>query len=352
MPEVAAAAFAIEEWDPQAATDEQWQARYELSMLIQAEQEPEDPPERLDQWRESVLRHPSWVTNVRWAGSDREGRLVGTAHLSLGYKEENRHLAFFGIAVHPGSRRRGIATHLTARIVERAAADGRRLLQAWAPEGSPGAAFLGALGAECKLTERKSSLHTARLDRALLEGWVTRAAERAPGYSLVGFDDRCPDELLAPWVELTHVMNTAPRGELDMQDWRQTPEMYRENEERYLSQGYRGWTLIARRDADGTLAGFTELSFDPRRPWLAWQGGTAVRPEHRSLGLGRWLKAAMALRLLDQRPEVARVDTGNAFVNKAMLDINIAMGFELVRGYGEWQVPVETALAYSQARLA
>ena len=58
--------------------------------------------------------------------------------------------------------------------------------------------------------------------------------------------------------------------------------------------------------------------------------------EHRNLGLGRWLKAANALRLLDERPEVTTIETWNAGVNAAMLAINHAMGFQPVAEWQEW----------------
>jgi GNAT superfamily N-acetyltransferase len=76
-----------------------------------------------------------------------------------------------------------------------------------------------------------------------------------------------------------------------------------------------------------------------------WQGGTAVDPTHRNKGLGRWLKAAMLQRLLDERPEVANVDTWNAGSNEPMLAINVALGFRPVKYYNARQIPVPDLLA-------
>jgi len=88
----------------------------------------------------------------------------------------------------------------------------------------------------------------------------------------------------------------------------------------------------------GRLVGYTELGGSSRRPWLARQGDTGVENAHRNLGLGRWVKATNALRLLSERPEVKVVDTWNADVNAPMLSINDAMGFRAVAHWQEWRL--------------
>lgn len=102
-----------------------------------------------------------------------------------------------------------------------------------------------------------------------------------------------------------------------------------------------GEQLCARHDDSGELAGYTELAFPGLWPAAAWQEDTGVWPKHRDRGLGRWLKAANALRLLDERPEIEFIDTWNAGSNEAMLGINEAMGFRPLENWGDWQA--ETA---------
>src|ERR671913_402047 len=156
---------------------------------------------------------------------------------------------------------------------------------------------------------------------------VARAPERAAGYSLVAWDGRCPDELLEPFAGIMAVMNTAPRGDMDMEDEFYTPELIRDFEASIERKGTNVWTIAARHDATGQLAGYTALFFPKHRPWQAEQGDTGVDPAHRDRGLGRWLKAVNLLRLLDERPEAQVVDTGNAATNEPMLNINVALGF-------------------------
>lgn len=146
-------------------------------------------------------------------------------------------------------------------------------------------------------------------------------------------------------------MNTAPRDDLEMDDWVATPERHRENEERGIRQGYRWWTLVARHDETDELVGYTEFVFPPTHPNIAWQEATAVNPTHRDKGLGRWLKASNCLRLMDEHPEIENVDTWNAFSNEPMLGINIAMGFQIVKSYSDYQIPTDNLAKVVDERL-
>ncbi len=198
--------------------------------------------------------------------------------------------------------------------------------------------------------ERKSRLVLADVDRGMLEGWVARADERAAGYSLLAWDGPVPEEYLERFVDLTMVMNTAPRDDLEMDDWVHTPARQRENEERFAARGESWWTLVARHDATDQLAGYTEFLFPRQHPEVAWQEATVVDPAHRNRGLGRWLKAVNCLRLLDERPDVVYVDTWNAFSNAPMLGINVAMGFEVVKSYSGYQIPTDRLAAALKER--
>jgi mycothiol synthase len=347
-----AASHVIEEFEPTTAAEDEFRARWELVTALDQEVEPESPVTPFEKHREWMLDRPSFHRPKYWTAWDSERRtIVGYAYLDLEYVDTNRHLAWLHIGVHPEHRRTRVGTALLRVITDAAALDGRTVLGVGTTDGSPGDRFCEAVGFEKKATERKSRLTIDKIDRAMLEGWVARAAERATDYELVSFDDRCPDELLEPFVDLKLVTNTAPRDDLEMDDWIETPERYREAEEKALAQGNSSWRVIARHRESGELAGFTEFFFAPYSEDVAWQGWTAVRPEHRDRGLGRWLKAVNCLRLMDERPQVRHVDTWNAFSNGPMLGINIEMGFELLRGYNEWQAPTERLAAAAKERL-
>ena len=98
------------------------------------------------------------------------------------------------------------------------------------------------------------------------------------------------------------------------------------------------------------LRGGSTITQQTAKNLFLWQGDTGVWPEHRERGLGRWLKAVNGLRLIEERPEVRWLYTGNAASNRAMLAINDAMGFRPVRYIGAWQVSVDAARRFVASR--
>jgi mycothiol synthase len=321
------AVVTIEELDPALMDEATLCQLAELTTIEEHELAPEDPPVTVAEEADELRVLPAFEEVHLWVARDPDGRLLGRASLWIEHREENQHLAQVWLVVRPEARRRGIGRRLLEAAIERARTRGRSTLMGMPVVGTEGAAAARALGAEAVLVNRISRLRTAELDRSLLEAWVDRAPERAAGYSLVAFDDDCPDELLERFAALMAVMNTAPRGDMDMEDEVFTPELIREFEATMAIKGTRIWTLVARDDATGDLAGYTALFFPKHRPWQVEQGDTGVDPAHRNKGLGRWLKAANLLRLLDERPEAQVVDTENADSNEPMLNINVGLGF-------------------------
>jgi mycothiol synthase len=262
------------------------------------------------------------------------GDAVGTVRLVLTDTAGHEDLAEVDyLIVCPERRRAGIGRALLEAVCERTE---RPRVRAYVPIGHRGGmGMAAAIGATPGIIERQNRLHVADLDREMLAGWVHRARDRAHGYSLVCFDGPCPDEFLEQFALLTQVMNTAPRSAGD-EDVRPTPAEVGADYQALVRQMGWVWTVCARHDATGQLVGFTQLLATRARPWLGQQWDTGVDPEHRNLGLGRWLKAANALRLIDERPEVTTIETWNAGVNAAMLAINHAMGFHPVAEWQEW----------------
>ena len=267
------------------------------------------------------------------------GRVAGLAELRLDLVD-NVDLGWAKVVVHPELRRRGAGTALLGAMVEVMDAEARRLLGVFVRREPAAVSFLAGLGFEERLVERQSRLVVADLDVAMLHAWVARAAERAGGYALQAWDGDTPPDLLEAFAEAQGIMNSAPRDGLDMADETMTPAQLVAQEAAFHAAGRRWWTVAAVEAATGRIAGFTELFFTPWRDHLAFQGNTGVDPAHRNRGLGRWLKAAMLLRLLEEKPAVRHVDTYNAASNDAMLAINVALGFRPLLAWSDWQAPV------------
>lgn len=337
-----AADWRIDALDPATAPEAELLAVHGLVVALEREALPDVPVPPAEHALAEYRREPSF-RHRRWWASRRDDEVVGWASCVWNDLPDNRNHCEVDVAVAPSVRGRGLGSALFAAVIEAAGAWNASLLDIYARVGGPGEPFLRHLGAELRQVERRSACLTADLDRAMLEGWVRRTRERAAAYSLVAWDGPCPDDLLPAVCDLVAVMNTAPRDDLDWDDEHITPEQWREREAASSAQGYDSWRLCARHDGSGELAGFTELSFPRRWPEMAYQGDTGVWPKHRDRGLGRWLKAAMALRLVDERPAVTRIETWNAGGNQPMLAINEAMGFAGLENWGAWQVTVDQA---------
>lgn len=261
-----------------------------------------------------------------------EGRAVGVAVLDMRTGHGNEHLCHVPeLYVLPAHRRAGVGRTLLDEIVRAARSTGRTLVVGAHAAGSEdGRSFAAAIGATPGHVERQNRVRTADLDRALLESWLVPA----PGYSLVAWDDRVPEEHLDAFVRLQNTMNDAPRSDA-LEAFVFTREKLRRSEAERAIDGRRQWLLVARQDETGELAGYTELMFGIHRPWLVDQGDTAVAAGHRGHGLGRLLKATNALRLLDEAPEVEVIETWNDGSNRWMLAINDDMGFRPVAQWHE-----------------
>ena len=273
------------------------------------------------------------------ATATEDGELVGAAHIVL---DDQRGHALHGwvkyLVVRADRRRHGIGTALLMAVSQRAREEGRSRLDSFVALAHVGGmSFASASGASAGLVIRQNRLDLKVLGTALLERWVARAAERAPAYELVCFDGLCPEEWLTQFTQVISVMNTAPRAE-GAEDVFITEQQVRASEEAHLRAGGWGWTVCAFHRPSGRLVGYTELGGSSHRPWLAVQGDTGVEITHRNVGLGRWIKATNALRLVKERPDVQLMETWNAGVNAPMPTINDDMGFRPVAHWQEWRL--------------
>jgi mycothiol synthase len=337
----------IKTFDWRGASETEYAALNAFRNQMRAEAYPADPPMPLAEEIAALRNTPAVVVSERWAawhGAD----IVASGRVYF-RTADNPHLVEMSVEVLPAWRRQGLARRLLSRLVEMPRREQRRLILAWTTDRCPaGEAFARRVGAKRGMVERVSQLELSELNHELLRAWLARAPERASGFYLDCWVGAFPDSDIEAVAELFHVMNSAPRESLDIEDEHFTVDEMRQWEQSLRERGVERWTMVARERATGKLAGFTEVFWNPNRAALAQQGGTGVWPQYRDKGLGRWLKAAMIEKLLRERPQVKRIRTDNANSNEPMLKINYELGFKHYMTNSAWQVETEQVLTYRQ----
>lgn len=210
----------ITTFDPFNATDAEWTGLNELKNIIEAEHMPGDPPESVEDHVRRVRAVPPSMDSRLWIAWDEPGdRVLGQGSTSVMAGEANRHILWLSIRVHPDARRRGIGTRLLRYVSEAARQKDRRLFIATTISRVPaGEAFMKRLGASMGLSNSSSELKIDDLDLGLIRGWRERASERAADFVLGLWEGPYPEDAVEDVLAMLKVMNTAPRGDLDIED--------------------------------------------------------------------------------------------------------------------------------------
>jgi mycothiol synthase len=325
-----------------SAADDELAALHLIESEIELERRPHSPPQPLASYIGFARSLPSHYDDHTWLAETADGVPVGCSACWTNTAGDLSVMEAY-VYVRVPWRRQGVGSRLAKPVFDQARRDGRSRL-VWGtydslPSGEP---FARRFGGRVVRVNRTSELRLADVDWAMVERWIDDGPRRASGYRLDVWEGPYPIGLLDDAATFHHLMNTAPRDDLEVADVVLDNHHVAELDRLLVDAGRQRWTIFIR-DRDGRCVGGTEMTFEPWEPSVAQQQNTAVDPAHRGLGLAKWAKAAMLSRVRDERPGVRVVRTGNAFSNEPMLAINNAIGFAVVDVHTEWQADLSEA---------
>lgn len=324
-------------------TDVELRALHAVEAPIAAERGSNRMPQPLESYIAYARNLPSQFDDHAWLVETSDGSPIAAAFCWSNSAGDERVMEC-DVLVRSDRRREGIGSRLVNAICVQTAAEGRsRLTWSTFDTVPAGDAFSRRIGASVARVNRRSELAMSEVDWAMIGEWASAERPRDLGYSLEMVDGVFPERLRGDAAAFHHIMQTAPRDALDIDDVIIDEAFVAELDEALVQSGRARWTLFLR-DPSGTCVGGTEVTFEPEDPTTVLQENTGVDPAHRRLGLARWAKAAMLERLRDERPDARSIRTDNAFSNAPMLAINDALGFRLVSTRTEWQVEVDQVL--------
>lgn len=258
---------------------------------------------------------------------------AGVALLRLHDTAENAGNAFLDtLTVHPARRGRGVGRALWETVRGRLAAEGRTSVSTLVERGGAGERFAVARGAECALPL------VAYVQDVRTAPTPATGVPLPPGYRFATWSGVVPDEHAAAHARAHDAMQDAPTGDLDDQHDPWDTERIRAAAQVVLDRGGVLLTVAVLAEADGAVAGYTEIVLPTPDSVQAVQYDTVVVPAHRGRGLGRAVKLRMLEYLRAQRPDVREIETTVADENTPMRAVNTALGYRAERTLGLYQV--------------
>ena len=340
-------AIEIKKFDYQNAAMNEYIAFTNCRNQIRAEQLPDDPPIPLEESIQGFKNFPDFIVVKPWVVWQTDLKEIVGYGFAQYSKEDNLHLVQFVISVLPAFRRQGLGRALLSKIVHIAQQENRRLLLTNTNSRVPaGEAFMQRIGAQKGIEGHTNQLRLSELDLNLVHHWIEKAQERGREFEIGFWEGKYPEEDINAIVNLHDLLNQQPFGDLDIEDFTFSADHLRQTETSLFARGFERWTLFVREKETGKFSGYTEVLWNPNRPDMISQGITGVFPEFRNKGLGRWLKAEMLNRILNNRPQAKFVRTDNADINAPMMKINDELGFKPYIADALWQVETEKAAAY------
>ncbi|MHA1984847.1 MAG: GNAT family N-acetyltransferase [Candidatus Hodarchaeales archaeon] len=274
--------------------------------------------------------------------------IIGTYYLAFYSKKspsynQYKHVGRIGITVLPEYRLKGIATKILRNLIHTAKEKEFSIYIFQNVSEKSGKQFLKTIGAKNVLSDTQNRLYIKDIPWDLVKDWNSIAQTID---SVMKFYYSIPDDILKEYsVIFTEVLNQAPIDDLAIKSMIFTPEILRQGEKNDRKNNDVRITAITF-EQNNEISGLTEVKVNRDLKIVANQSLTGVKTKYRGKGLGKWLKAAMLLRIRDDFPEVNVIKTGNASSNTPMLSINDRLGFKEYKEEITGQISVENLRKY------
>lgn len=343
MPVKTAANFHVRRVGFRAGTEDELKALHAVEAPIATERGSNRMPQSLESYIGFARNLPSQFDDHAWLVETSDGAPIA-AGFCWSHSAGDERAMECDVLVRRDHRREGIGFRLLGVICGETASGGRSMLTWSTYDAVPaGDAFSRRVGAGVARVNRTSELVLADVDWRMVEQWASAEQARRLGYRLEMVDGAFAEHLRDDAATFHHIMQTAPREDLDVGDVTIDADFVAELDRALVAGGRRRWTLLVR-DGAGACVGGTEVIFEPWDPSTVLQQNTAIDPRHRGFGLAKWAKATMLQRIRHEQQAARRVRTDNALSNAPMLAINDALGFRVVSTRTEWQAEVDALL--------
>ncbi|MDF1539545.1 MAG: GNAT family N-acetyltransferase [Candidatus Thorarchaeota archaeon] len=348
--------YVIQPFDILAASKEEW-AKYHRYRRKRSSEvfhgDPVDDDSSYEEWAKIGL-DDSEVKFFVATVNEPLGEIVASLQMnavketSPAYKGNEHLLAVNFLSVLKEFRRKGIGLAFLKLVHEFAVENEKRLIVGHALE-EDGSAVGQLLGGTEALEMRVNRLSLDDVDWNMVEMWEREGVQRNPSSSLE-FHIKMPDEILGNYCRIyTEVSNQMPLDDLEAGNYVITPELRRKYEDAFENTG-ETWLTALIREKNGNISSLTDVVYNPLKAPLLNQQLTGVDQKYRGQGKGKWVKAAMLLKVRNEFPDIKTVSTSNATSNAPMLAINERLGFKILREVYFIQVETEKLGKFLEGR--
>lgn len=331
------------EFKPKEASRQDWDRFHEYRRVRHMDTHPDDPitPDEIVEM--NYLRDDPFGNLREFSLFDNDKKIASLGVYALkpdapGYEENKEHL-WGGGSVRKEHRRQGIGTALLFKLVEMMKEYERSIFTTGVQEDD-GFEFMAWLGLEPKQIMDENRLDFRKIDWDMVHEWVEQGRKKSGETKIEIYENRLPEEMWEEYTpQLSRLLNTMP-FDVEHGDMVITPEMFKEQYERWDQAKYEHHTIIAR-EPDGIISAMTDVRWMPAKEHYIEQMFTGVDPAARGRGLGKLIKAQMLQLIRGRYPDIHWVVTENAETNEAMLAINRRLGFNLYKPHRSYQIHLE-----------